>query len=100
MNCEGTPLWKLILEQFQDQLVLILLGAATISFVGRSFLFWQVVNAVKILAFFEEGDEQLSAFIEPFVIVLILIANAAVGVLQERKAERAIEVREHTASPC
>lgn len=51
---ENTPLWKLIVEQFEDLLVRILLLAAIVSFV---------------LAFFEEGDESatITAFVEPFV---------------------------------
>jgi magnesium-transporting ATPase (P-type) len=49
-----TPLWELILEQFKDQLVIILLGSAAISFV---------------LALFEEGGGW-TAFVDPAVVCL------------------------------
>lgn len=38
--------------------------------------------AYQILAWFEEEEETTTAFVEPIVIIMILIANAVVGVWQ------------------
>ncbi|XP_057981508.1 calcium-transporting ATPase, endoplasmic reticulum-type [Malania oleifera] len=76
---KGKPLWRLILEQFDDFLVKILLVAAFISFI----LVYMQGN--------ESGDSGLEAYVEPFVIVLILVINAIVGVWQESNAEKALE---------
>lgn len=70
-----TSLWERIMEQFQDLLVQILLGAAIISF---------------IFACLDDGDEGFAAFVEPFVIMSILVLNATVAVWQDSNADNAL----------
>lgn len=71
---EPTSLFSLILAQFEDQLTLILLASAVVSFV---------------LGFFEE-EFSITSFVDAAVILSILILNAFVGVRQERSAEESI----------
>ncbi|KAL0436515.1 UNVERIFIED_CONTAM: Calcium-transporting ATPase 4, endoplasmic reticulum-type [Sesamum radiatum] len=76
---EGPSIFRLILDQFNDTLVRILLVAAVVSFV----LAWYDGE--------EGGEMEITAFVEPLVIFLILIVNAIVGVWQENNAEKALD---------
>lgn len=73
---EKESLWEKIKEQFDDLLVKILLAAAVISF---------------IIALTDDKDEGIAAYVEPIVILLILIANAIIGIAQDNNADKAIE---------
>ncbi|XP_008444533.1 calcium-transporting ATPase 3, endoplasmic reticulum-type [Cucumis melo] len=76
------PFWKLVLKQFDDLLVKILIVAAVVSF---------------LLALIN-GETGVTAFLEPSVILMILAANAAVGVITETNAEKALlELRAYQA---
>ena len=73
---EEESLWEKIKEQFEDLLARILLLAATISF---------------IIALTGDGEEGLAAYVEPFVILLILVLNAMVAIYQDADADSALE---------
>uniref|UniRef100_A0A0E0KXV8 P-type Ca(2+) transporter n=1 Tax=Oryza punctata TaxID=4537 RepID=A0A0E0KXV8_ORYPU len=73
----GPTLLQLVAQQFDDTLVRILLAAAAVSF------------ALALSS--SAGAITFSAFVEPLVIFLILVVNAAVGVWQETNAEKALE---------
>lgn len=68
-------------EQFKDVMILILIAAAAVSF------------AIACI----EGDS--SEFFEPVLILLIVVLNAALGVLQESRAERALEALKDLSAP-
>ncbi|CAK0818749.1 unnamed protein product [Prorocentrum cordatum] len=75
---EKKSLFQLVAEQFEDTLVRILLVSAAISFVLTYF------DA-------EAAGEGWTAYVEPFVILTILVLNAIVGVWQESNAEKALD---------
>ncbi|XP_952193.1 calcium-transporting ATPase, putative [Theileria annulata] len=70
-------LLHLFIQQFDDLLVKILLSAAIVSFFFTCFDPHETKN--------------ISSFIEPIVILFILILNALVGVWQEANAEKALD---------
>ena len=69
------------LEQFKDVMILILIAAAVVSF---------IVACV-------EGDT--GEFFEPVLILLIVVLNAAIGVFQENKAEKALDALKNLSAP-
>ncbi|KAF1745087.1 hypothetical protein MXB_1180 [Myxobolus squamalis] len=72
---EKTSVFKLFLDQFQDTLVRILLFAALVS---------------AIVGMTENHGGFLDTFIEPIVIMVVLVVNAIISVKQELNAEEAI----------
>jgi len=66
-------------EQFKDVMIIILIAAAAISFL--------------VSIFEKEG------FFEPVLIMLIVILNAVIGVIQESKAEKALDALKKLSSP-
>lgn len=78
----GKSLLRLILEQFDDRLVQILLAVAALSGVFSFF---------EMRAAGEDGEGLLRSFVEPLVILAILLLNASVGVWQSKSAEGSLE---------
>ena len=74
-------MFRRFLDQFKDVMILILLAAAAISF---------TVACV-------EGNPK--EFFEPLLILLIVIINAVIGVLQENKAEKALDALKSLSAP-
>lgn len=67
---------KILLSQFLNPLILILITACILMIT---------------IPFFEKGEIHFEEFLDPIVIVLILIINATIGFIQEIKAEKTIE---------
>lgn len=68
-------------DQFKDVMILILIAAALVSFGVACY----------------EGDP--SEFFEPVLILVIVILNALLGVLQESKAEKALDALKSLSAP-
>eukprot|EP00271_Cylindrocystis_brebissonii_P018853 TRINITY_DN5488_c0_g1_i1.p1 TRINITY_DN5488_c0_g1~~TRINITY_DN5488_c0_g1_i1.p1 ORF type:complete len:1193 (-),score=197.07 TRINITY_DN5488_c0_g1_i1:406-3681(-) len=77
---KGTDFLALVLQQFDDALVRILIAAALVS------LLLALTNGREV------GEEaRLEEFAEPVIIGAIVVLNAVIGVLQESKAETTLE---------
>lgn len=77
---KSKTIFERFVEQLKDFMVVILMIAAAISLITT------IIN----------GERQ---WIEPIVIVTIIIINAALGVIQESKAEAALEALKNMAAP-
>ena len=74
VEAAGASFWRLVLEQFQGFLVLLLLASAAISILVGEF-----IDAAAILA--------------------IVVINAILGVLQEWRAEQSLQALKRMAAP-
>ena len=84
-----TPAWKRFLEQFKDPLVYLLIAATIISAIA-----WFVERAQHGG---ESGGEVLP--FDSIVIIVILIANAVLGYIQESRAQEAVEALAKMSAP-
>ena len=79
-------LFARFIEQFKDVMIIILLIAACVSF---GVICYEVVN----------GKAPAIEFVEPALIVFIVVLNAVMGVVQESKAEKALEALRNMSAP-
>lgn len=73
-TAEGVPWWRMLLAQFQDFMVLVLLAATAVS-----YLMGEKADAITI--------------------VIIVILNAVLGFVQEFRAERSLEALKQLTAP-
>jgi Ca2+-transporting ATPase len=78
-------IWKLIAEQFEDRLVQILLVVAVVSGIFSFLELYTNSNGV------EQHNSLWKSFVEPLVILAILVLNAAVGVWQSQSASSSLD---------
>ncbi len=76
-------MFQRFMDQFKDPMIIILLIAAAISF-G--------------LAIYNFKHDPMEIF-EPILILLIVVLNAVMGVMQESKAEKALEALKNMSAP-
>jgi Ca2+-transporting ATPase len=77
---KGRGLFRKFLAQFADFMIIILICAAAISF----------------LASYLDGKPD---FVDPCIILLIILLNATLGVLQETRAEKALDSLKKMSAP-
>ena len=77
---KGKNIFQKFIAQFKDFMIIILILAALVSFV-ISFL---------------EGQPN---YVDPIIILIIIILNATLGVMQEAKAEKALDALKKMSAP-
>lgn len=88
------------IDQFKDPMIIILLIAAAVSL---GLTIYTIVGAYNLPLEDVTRDhaikEALMELFEPFLILLIVVLNAVMGIMQESKAEKALEALKNMSAP-
>lgn len=83
-NEKKVNIFKLFLNQFKDFMIILLLIAAVFSL---SVAFYETFGKVET----PKTQDIIVSFVEPFIILIVIVLNSLLGTYQEIKSDQAVK---------